>query len=194
MSKEMERLLGLALPKYDLDPSEHESIIATSAVAALVVRPTTTAMITIWNPADPGGKDLVPDRLFTFNLVSTIAQAFFSLWYCLHLNMAKPTNDISALRGTGDGREANDSSPIVDNGATVLDDGWFPVGVAGETEEVGVLPGGMVEWNNILPDGNPRIIVPPQHGISLHVVSSVVGETYTTGMSYWRTQRRKLGE
>ena len=192
MSKEMERLLELALPKYDLDAAEHESVIATAALAALVVRPTVTAGISLWNPADPGGKDIVPDRLFTFNLVSAAAQSFFSLWACIHLVSTKMTNEISALRGTGDGREPNQGSPMVEIEATILDDGWFPVGPSGETEEVGVLPGGVIEWDNIMPNGNPRLIVPPQHAISLHVVSSVVTDTFTSGLSYWNTMRRKL--
>ena len=93
----------------------HESAIQTAATAGLVVRPTTTAGITIWNGENVGGKSLIMDRLFTFNLVSTAAQSFFSLWYCMHLEMAKPTADILLLRGTGDGREP-DMSVVVDVG------------------------------------------------------------------------------
>jgi len=160
----------------------HESAIQTDATAGLVVRPTTVAGITIWNGANVGGKSLVMDQLFTFNLVSTIGQSFFSLWYTMHLKMAKPTGDILLLRGTGDGREP-DMSVVVDVGATVLDDGWFPVGVGGETEEVGILPGGMAAWN-----ANGRLVVPPKHAISLQVVSGVDTDTYTSGASWWRVQ------
>jgi len=160
----------------------HESAIQTTATAGLDVRPTTVAGCTIWNGANVGGKSLIMDRLFTFNLVSTIGQSFFSLWYCMHLRMTKPTADILLLRGTGDGREP-DMSVVVAVGATVADNGWFPCGVAGETEEVGVLPGGMVEFN-----ANGRLVVPPQHGISLQVVSGIVTDTYTTGASWWRMQ------
>ena len=160
----------------------HESAIQTAATAGLVVRPSTVAGLTIWNGSNDGGKSLVIDRLFTFNLVSTASQSFFSLWYCLHLRMTKPTAEIVTLRGTGDGREP-DMSITVDAGATVLDHGWFPCGVAGETEEVGVLPGGMVEFN-----ANGRLIVPPQHAISLQVVSSIITDTFTSGASWWRMQ------
>ena len=160
----------------------HESAIQTAATAGIVVRPSTVAGITIWNGENQGGKSLIMDRLFTFNLVSTAAQSFFSLWYCCHLEMTKPTADILLLRGTGDGREP-DMSVVVDVGATVLDHGWFPVGPAGETEEVGVLPGGAISW-----DCQGRLVVPPKHGISLQVVSSVVSDTFTSGASWWRVQ------
>ena len=161
----------------------HESAIQTAATAALVVRPTTVAAITIWNGENRGGKSLVIDRLFSFNLVTTAAQSFASLWYCLHLEMAKPTNDITTLRGTGNGREPDNSGVIVDVGATVLNDGWFPVGVPSEAEEVGVLPGGCISW-----DCTGRLVVPPKHGISLQVVSGVVQDTFTSGASWWRVQ------
>jgi hypothetical protein len=160
----------------------HESAIQTAATAGLVVRPTTVAAITIWNGENTGGKSLIMDRLFTFNLVSTAAQSFFSLWYCMHLEMAKPTADILLLRGTGDGREP-DMSVVVDVGATVLNDGWFPVGPGGETEEVGVLPGDAISW-----DCQGRLVVPPRHGISLQVVSSINSDTFTSGASWWRVQ------
>ena len=160
----------------------HESAIQTAATAGLVVRPTTVAGITIWNGSDVGGKTLIMDRLFSFNLASTIGQSFFSLWYCMHLRMTKPTAELVLLRGTGDGREP-DMGITVDAGATMADNGWFPCGVAGETEEIGVLPGGAVEFN-----ANGRLIVPPQHGISLQVVSSVATDTFTSGASWWRMQ------
>lgn len=169
--------------KYARMAGEHESAIQTAATAALVVRPTTVAAITIWNGENQGGKSLVIDRIFTFNLVSTAAAGFFGMWYCNHLEMTKPTNDITTLRGTGDGREPNNSTVVVDVGATVLDNGWFPCGFPGQVEATGVLPGGIAEWECM-----GRLIVPPKHGLSVQVVSSVVGNTFTSGVSWWRTQ------
>ena len=162
---------------------EHESAIQTAATAALVVRPDTVAGITVWNGANNGGKSLVIDRIFTHNLVSTAVKTYFGMWYCVHLEMTKPTNDIAALRGTGDGRESDDTSVIVDVGATVLDDGWFPCGAAGAVSETDVTPQSIAEW-----ECNGRLIVPPRHGISVQVVSSLVGDTFTSGLSWWRTQ------
>lgn len=162
---------------------EYESAIATAAVAGLVVRPTTTAAITFWNGESPGGKTLVMDRFFTHNLVSTTAQTFFGIWYCVHKDMVRPTNDITTLRGTGDGVGPNANVVVVDVAATVIDDGWFPCGVAGEAEEVGVLPGSIAEW-----EVKERLTVPPGAGLSLQVVAGVVGDTFTTGAAWYRTQ------
>lgn len=159
---------------------DYESAMNANAQAALVVRPTTVAALTIFNGENLGGKSLVIDRIFSFNLVSTAAQARSSLWYCNHLQMTKPTNDITTLRGTGDGREPVNSLVIVDENATVLNDGWFPCGNWGDVEPTGVLPGGSMEW-----ECNGRLVVPPQHGLSIQVVSSVVGNTYQSGVA-WR--------
>ncbi len=164
----------------------HESVITSSAVAGLVVRPTTTALVTIFNGETTGGKVLVIDRLFCFQLVSGAAQAMYQLWYCNHtqlINVAKPANDIATLRGTGDGREPNVSAVRVDVGATVLDDGWFPVGGWGEAEEVGILPGGGTEW-----ECNGRLIVKPKAALSLHVSAGTTSEDFTVGASWWRMQ------
>ncbi len=162
----------------------HESAMTTSEVAGLTVRPTTAALITIFNGEAPGGKTLVIDRLFCFQLVCATAQAMYQMWYCNHtepINVAKPANEITTLRGTGDGREPDNSTVRVEVDSTVLDDGWFPVGGWGETEEAGVLPGGGTEW-----ECNGRIIVKPKAALSLHVSSSSVGEDYTVGASWWR--------
>lgn len=170
--------LGLARMAH-----EHESAIQDAATAALVIRPDTVAAITIWNGENQGGKSLVIDRLFTHNLVSTAVKTFHGLWYCMHLEMDKPTNDIATLRGTGDGREPNNSTVVVDVGATVLDDGWFPAGNGGEVSESGITPQSVSQW-----EANGRLVVPPRHGISVQVVSSLVGDTFTSGVSWWRTQ------
>lgn len=182
--KEMELLERILKRLTPADyAAEYESAMQAAATAALVVRPSTVAAITIWNGANEGGRSLIIDRIFTFNLVSTAAENYFSLWYCMHLDMAKPTAEVITLRGTGDGREP-DMSVVVDAGATVLDDGWFPAGGSGRVEAVGILPGSMVEW-----EARERLVVPPRHGMSLQVVSGVVGNTFQSGASWYRRQR-----
>ncbi len=171
----------LALADY---AHEYEAAMTPTAVAALVVRPTTVAAITFWNGENPLGKDLVLDRIFALNLVTTAAETFASLWYCVHEAMSKPTNDIVTLLGTGDGR-VQGSNVIVDQGATVINDGWFPAGIGSQAEAAGVLPGGLLEW-----EVKGRIKVPPGHGLSLHVVSGVVGDTFQPGAAWHRTQRQ----
>ena len=162
---------------------EYESAMQTAATAALVVRPTTVAAITVWNAESPGGKSLVMDRFFTHNLVSTTVKTFFQLWYCMHEQMARPTADITTLRGTGDGVGPNASPVIVDVAATVLDNGWFPAGGEGSISETGTTPQGMAEW-----EVKGRLVVPPGAGISLQVIASLTTDTFTTGASWYRHQ------
>lgn len=162
---------------------EHESAIQTAATAALVVRPTTVAAITVWNGENHGGKSLVIDRLFTHNLVSTAVKTYFGMWYCVHLATTKGTNSISTLRGTGDGSEPNTTGVTVEVGATVANDGWFPCGREGSISETSTTPQGIAEW-----ECHGRLVVPPKHAISVQVVASLAGDTFTSGVSWWRTQ------
>lgn len=164
----------------------HQSVITTTPIAGLIVRPTTVALGTLWNGANEGGNVLVIDRAYCYQEVSGAAQGFFGLWYCMHLEMTKPTNDIITLRGTGDGSEPDLSKTVYDVGATVLNDGWFPIGPAGEVEEVGTtIPGAQTEW-----ECNGRLIVLPRHGISFHVVAATVNEDFTVGCSFWNVPRK----
>ena len=162
---------------------EYESVMTVLGVAAVVVRPATVSHLTIWNGENIGGKSLVIDRLFSFNLVSTAAPGFYTMWYCSHLVMTKATNDTTLIRGTGDGREPDNSMVIAEADAAVLDDGWFPCGGNGKVCAAGVIPSGGTEW-----ECNGRIIVRPKAGLSLAVSSSAIGETFQVGASWWRTQ------
>jgi hypothetical protein len=168
--------------RYARYAGEHESAIQAAATAALVVRPTTVAAITAWNGESPGGKSLIVDRIFTHNLVSTAVKTYYGLWYCVHKGMARPTADITTLRGTGDG-VVGANTVVIDVGATVIDDGWFPCGREGSISETGVTPQSVAEWECM-----GRLVVPPGAGISVQVVASLVGDTFTSGLSWWRHQ------
>ena len=68
--------------------------MSTSAIAALVVRPTTTAEFTLFNNESGGGKHYVIERFMVHQLVSKAAEAFFGLWVCSHpVGMTAPTID-----------------------------------------------------------------------------------------------------
>jgi hypothetical protein len=150
--------------------------MATSAVASLVARPTTTAMATIRNNSN--SKVLVIDEAFGHNLVA-VAESAFSLWLCSHpVGMAAITNDIT-VRNSLNGSAAGGSETSFDNGATVTDDGWFPWGVSDHTVTV-TTPGGVV-----IAPVNGRIIVPPTGGISLQCVGSTTGVTITAGFRWY---------
>ena len=188
MSERTETLIAAITDQ--LDPlayarlaSEYESTMTVLGVAGIVVRPDTVSHLTIWNGENVGGKSLVIDRLFSFNLVSTAAPGFFTLWYCNHLVMTKVTNDTTLIRGTGDGREPDNSMVPAEADATVLDNGWFPCGGNGKVCAAGVVPSGGTEW-----EAAGRIVVEPKAGLSIAVSSSAVGETYQVGASWWRTQ------
>ena len=158
--------------------------MTTAAVAALVVRPSTTALFTLWNGEAAGGKSYIIDRAFGFNLVSTAAQTFAGLWLCSHVrvDVSGKAEEITAINST-QGRSGYGGEARLEVDGTVVDDGWFPWGVASESEEAGVLPGGV-----IVAPVNGRIIVPPQGGVSAHVVSGLVGDTFTVGFHWYEKQ------
>ena len=154
--------------------------MATAAVAALVVRPTTVAIATLWNGEPAGGKTLIMDAAFAHNLVG-VANSDYGIWLCVHpVGMAAPTNDIT-VRNSMSGRPANSGNArtFFDNGATVADDGWFPWGnsVANVTITV---PGGQVEAKI-----EGRIIIPPTAGISISIVADTTGVTSTCGFRWF---------
>lgn len=157
--------------------------MTTAAVAALVVRPSTVALATLFNNEPEGGKIYVVDRAFAFNLVSTAAQARHGIWLCSHpKGLVTPTNEITA-RGSYAARANYGGRAFLVVDMTVTDDGWFPWGTWGDVEPTGVLPGGIL---TVHIEG--RLLVPPQCGVSGTVVSSVVGNTFTFGFSWYEMQ------
>ena len=154
--------------------------MATAAVAALVVRPSTLAMATLHNNEPDNGKSLIMDAAFAHNLVGT-ANGVYSIWLCVHpVGMAAPTNDIS-VRNSLSGRSAGSGAArtIFDNGATVVDDGWFPWGGSEHTVTV-TTPGGVVQAPI-----EGKILIPPKAGISMQIVADVVGATFTAGFRWY---------
>lgn len=162
------------------------SFISVAAVAALVVRPSTTAAIVIWNGNTAGGKSYVVDRMFAHNLVSTAAESFFGQWACLHpAGMTNPGEDIaaSATNLTGNTGKRYNGNAVIGINETVIDNGWYPWGNGKAVSASGVIPG---SHDDVHVDG--RLIIPPQGGLSLHVVGSLVGLTFTQGLSFYEVQ------
>jgi hypothetical protein len=151
------------------------SAMATAAVAAVVVRPSTTAQVTLYNNST--NKNYVIDRAFSHNLVAA-AQCVATLWLCVHpIGMTAPTNDIT-VRNSSSGLTAG-AEGIVDVAATVVADGWFPWGNA-DTVVTVTTPGGM-----LMADIAGRLIVPPTAAISLSVVASVNTATFCGGFNWF---------
>lgn len=158
------------------------SVIQTTATAGLVVRPSTVAAITIFNNESVASKKCyVIDRIFSHCLVAGGEQGYGSLWACVHpAGMTAPTADITAAATNlvGSYGKTYDGKAIVDVGATVVDNGWYPWGTC-------ALPPTALPGSVISVDVAGRIIVPPTAAISLQVVTSVNDETYCSGASWW---------
>lgn len=154
------------------------STMSTSAVAGLVVRPSTTAALEIWNGYASGGPSLIIDRLFWFNLVSTNVVEGFSGW--AQVTTTKATPSVTALTVRGNSGKAYGGSATTGVSTTVIDSGWFPWGNAYQKGAGGVVPFGA-----LTAEVNGRLIVPPGSSLCLHVVSSLVGQTFTQGASWY---------
>ena len=162
------------------------SAIATSAVAALVVRPTTVAAFGVWNGNSEGGKSYVIDRLFSHALVTTAAIEYWGIWACLHpAGMTDPGEDIaaSATNVTGNSGKRYNGNAIVYVAETVVNNGWYPWGRGNQSSVTNTIPGAQADV-----EVAGRLIVPPQGGISLHVVAGITGITLTSGLSWYEVQ------
>lgn len=157
-------------------------IMATAAIAALVVRPTDTAMLTLWNGEAAGGKSYIIERVFTHALVTGTQQDMFGIWLQLNdIGMTQPaTAPITAI--TSNRGVANyGGNAIVDVGHTVVDiAAWFPWGPYGEAEATGVLPGSIA-----CAEINGRIIVPPTAGLSVTVVAGTTDVDCCCGFHWY---------
>jgi len=158
-------------------------VMDTSATAAVVVRPSTVAGLTIHNGNAAGGESYIIDRAWVFNLVSSDAVSSYSVWGCLHpAGTTAPTADITAIKSmSGSGTYGGNAT--VDTGDTVIDDGWFPLVDGTLGNPGGVTPGGAA----IVALGG-RIVVPPTGAFSINAVASLVTWTFTHGFSWYEQQ------
>ena len=162
------------------------SAITTAPIAALVARPSTVALFTLWNGEAAGGKSYVIDRLFALALVSGTAESRFGIWATIHPpGMTNPGIDIarSAVNLTGNTGKTYNGQGVVGIGETVIDNGWYPWGSSVSTEPTGTLMGGQITT-----EVAGRLIVPPSGGISLHVIASTTNEDFTIGASWYEVQ------
>src|SRR4051812_25857078 len=82
LNEKGEQLMAPGLPPFTemVRRGNAWGCMSTSAVAGLVVRPTTVAALELFNGYATNGKSLIIDRLFFFNLVSTNVIEGFSGW------------------------------------------------------------------------------------------------------------------
>jgi len=155
--------------------------MSTAAVAGLVVRPTTVAAFEIFNGYASGGKSLIIDQLFYFNLVSTAVVEGFSGWAAVTAPKAAVTSGSFVVRGSSG--KGYGGPVIAAAGTTVADSGWFPW-----TNAYNKAAGGVVPFGAVIAEVDGRLIVPPQCSLCLHVVSSLVGQTFTQGARWYEEQ------
>ncbi len=179
-----EQLVAQGLPPYTEMTRKGSawSVMSVVAVAGLVVRPSTVAAFEIWNGNNVGGKSLIIDRLFYFNLVTTAANEGWSGWASVAAAKAAPAAGANVVT-RGNSGKAYSGSVIAALGTTVIDSGWFPWTNGLVTGGSGVTPYGCAVANV-----EGRLIVPPQCSLCLHVVASLVGQTFTQGASFYEEQ------
>ena len=175
-----ELLVAYGLPPYTeaVRKGSAWATMSTAAVAGLVVRPGTIAAFEIFNNYSAGDKCLIIDRLFFFNLVSTNVVEGFSGWAQVTAAKAAVTSGSFTVRGASG--KAYGGPVIAAASTTVIDSGWFPWGNAYQKGAGGVVPFGA-----IVAEVGGRLIVPPQSSLCLHVVASLVGQTFTQGASWF---------
>ena len=182
-NEKAEQLVAQGLPPYTelVRQGTGWGTMSTSAVAGLVVRPSTTAAFEIFNGYPSGGKSLVIDRIFYFNLVSTNVIEGFSGWACVTAPKAAVTSGSFTVRGNSG--QAYGGPVICAASTTIVDSGWFPWTEAYQKGAGGVVPFGAT---SVKVEG--RLIVPPQCSLALHVVSSLTGQTFTQGAQWYEVQ------
>ena len=105
----------------------------TTTAEALVAPPTTTAGLTMQNPAGSDKYYVILGHSYIVDVMAVTAEEV-SIWICTHkLAAVAFTRDLT-LVATGAGAisclkagKAYDGQVILDRGATVVDDGWVPL-------------------------------------------------------------------
>jgi hypothetical protein len=95
---------------------------------------------------------------------------------------AAPSTASLAVRGLQGNKTYG--GPVVNAvGTTVVDNGWFPW-----TQAYNKGAGGVVPFGAVIGERRRPLIVPPQCSLCLHVVSSLVGQTFTQGAFWYEEQ------
>lgn len=150
------------------------STMATAAVAALVVRPSTVAALELWNGNTTA---MLADRLFTYNLVASAIQGTFQIW--AQVTVPKTAPSTASLAIGGDSGKLYSGNVINAVGTTVVANGWFPWGNSPAFGLGTATPGGGMEGN---PQG--RILVPPNCSLCIHVTAQTTAWTFQSG-AHW---------
>ena len=175
-------LLWADIARYYTSRGYGWQAMSTAAVNSLVVRPSSTSALTLYNNS---AKSYVIERVFAHNLVAA-AVTTSVLWICSHpIGMTAPTDNDITIRNNTSGLSAG-TEGVVDTAEGITDNGWFPWGQDSYVLTV-TTPGGVLMANV-----NGRIIVPPTAGISVQVVSSVTSATFVHGFHWFAVPTAQL--
>jgi hypothetical protein len=160
------------------------NISTASAVAGLVAVPTSVAALEVYNNYTPAsGNCLVIDQIWAVNVVGTAAPNAFGLYAMVTTQKAAPVNSaLSVFSQSGRVSTATvaGGNVLTIAGSTVVANGWRAWGNPVSWGSSGAAtPGG-----STVADVNGRYIVPPGASFCLQVMSSVVGQTFTEGVSF----------
>ena len=154
----------------------------TTAVAALVVIPTTTSLLTLFNGEAAGGLSYVIDRFFASGWAGDESHTGMStLWACIHHSgqtMGNADLTIDTLDGDPYGGNA-----IADVGASVDNDVWYPWSLPQFSGDMDTFTGQSLNY-----DVQGRIVIKPTYAVSLHVVSADADQTWKVGLSWHEVQ------
>ncbi len=154
--------------------------MSSSALAALVTRPTTTAGVEIRNNYSSGGPSLVIDRIFCeWRLATAVASS--AVMYAMVGPQATITAAALPIFG-GSGKPYNGQVTMAVS-QVVVDFGWFVWGNSITAALAAATPNG---GQDSRVEG--RLVVPPGSALSLHVVASVTGDTFVQGASWFEAQ------
>lgn len=160
------------------------SALDTTTNVALVARPTTTASLTVQNPAS-SGKHYVIFELGIYTDVVAATLGLVTVWHCAHkLAAAAFTRDL-VLQGTGAGTAMclkggvnYTGQAVFDRGATVVDDGWIPTPLQNVNN---------IATTNFISNSaklNAPIILPPGMHYSLQTTATVVTFESALGITW----------
>ena len=169
------------------------SFLDTTTNVALVARPTTLASLTVQNPKNSDTVKVVMGILAYADVVPATL-GMVSVWHCVGklAPVSEFTRDL-VLQGTGAGSatpflggKSYDGDLIVDRGATVVDDGWTPVG---EPVESNIATTNFVSREIQL--RVPVVLLPGGH-YSLQTLATVVTFETALGLIFAEVSRDEL--
>lgn len=165
-----------------------------AAIGAVVAIPTTAVLFALYNNEPDGGRSYVIDWVGATNVVSTAvatqAQLIALVGQIREAIPADAALAIKKLNGVGSGNDTK-ARTILNATAlpatTGLATNWFPLGQSVGKPGVAATPG-----YGLFSQVDGRIIVPPGRYFAMHVMGSVVGETFL-GYISWHEAQLTLG-